>query len=145
MIAHPGGRPTIYSQDLAEKICEIIASHANGLHELHDLYNDFPTPRTIQIWNYRHPEFFRMFQKAKSCQSHILMDKCLTIANRDEKPDEQDSLTKISRDRVKIAAYSQQAGRLNNSHYGDKKEVTHNGTIEHTESSIRNADSQYQY
>ena len=118
-MANTGGRPTIYSDELVDYVCGLIATHCMGLHGLYAEYTDFPHPRTIQFWVYKYPEFLRKYLEAKSAQSHILLDNTIDIANYNT----DDSLLKINRDKLIIDTYKFNATRLNRRDYGDKTQI----------------------
>lgn len=132
-MAHPGGRPTIYSKEMAEKVCTAIASHAMGYEKLSEKYPELPCEQTIQNWIHKHFEFLGLYLQAKEAQSHILLDKTIDIANRDQY--EEDSLLKINRDKLKIDTFKFNAVRLNTKHYGDKKQI--DATVEAHEKTIK--------
>ena len=119
-MAHPGGRPTIYSEEMVDKVCGAIASHSLGYERLSNLYDYLPCEATIQNWIAKYPEFLGRYLQAKRVQSHLLLDKTISIANGNE--DEEDTLIKINRDKLKIDTYKFNAVRLNPMDYGERKE-----------------------
>lgn len=73
-MAHPGGRPTKYSPELAKLICERIATNPVGWSTLEKLYPDMPNYSTVKAWRNAMPEFSKMYLEAKSFQSMILVE-----------------------------------------------------------------------
>ena len=78
------GRPTDYTQELAERICEEISVSVEGLESICSRIDDFPDPRTVYRWLVKHPEFSQMYARAKQYQVQILADQIHTIADTTE-------------------------------------------------------------
>ena len=76
------GRPTIYSPELAQAICERIF---NG-EGLAGICRDpaMPARRTVHYWLTRHAEFLHMYKWACALRSDLLMDEILEIADGTE-------------------------------------------------------------
>ncbi len=118
------GRPTKYTPDLAQEICEVIASHPNGLTKLCNERPHWPAAANIFIWLRRHPEFREQYTQAKVDQidsSINLMQEML-----DEPHHYEDERGKpridVSLLRVKYDAIKWQASKLQPKQYGDIKE-----------------------
>jgi len=75
------GRPTLYTPELAHKICTLIANTEMGLHRLHKAYEWFPDPSTILDWLANHPEFSLRYTQAKDLQAEFMGDNCLVISD----------------------------------------------------------------
>lgn len=67
-LAHAGGRPSDYTPELGEAVCEAIANSSKGLHRLFDDDPDFPSVATIYNWKDAHPEFLERYVRAKEMQ-----------------------------------------------------------------------------
>lgn len=68
-----GGRPTTYTPELGDLVCELVSTHDCGLEELCETYKDImPAWRTIYQWRWKQPEFAQKYNEAKR-QQHILM------------------------------------------------------------------------
>lgn len=78
---HAGGRPTIFSAELADKICKEIAQSEKGLHRLHRELDWFPNPSTIMDWLSDNPKFSAQYARAKSLQADFMGDSLLPIAD----------------------------------------------------------------
>jgi len=77
------GRPSIYSKELADRICELIATHPIGLVSLCELYPDLPSPSTIRKW-IREPEkadFLHQYEIALFMRADNLFDEIIEIAD----------------------------------------------------------------
>ncbi len=80
-MAHPGGRPTKYTEEMAELICERVATHDMGLRRLTDMYDDMPDKVTINIWRRKHEKFRSQYAQAKCEQLEFLTEDILEIAD----------------------------------------------------------------
>ena len=56
-----GGRPATYSEELADLICERIATHDIGLKRICAMYDDMPPVRTIMLWRFNNSDFADKF------------------------------------------------------------------------------------
>lgn len=77
-----GGRPTTYNDEIAARICELVATHECGLKKLVAMYDDLPAVSTINLWRFKHEEFSAQYHDAKRCQIDLI------IENSDEMMDE---------------------------------------------------------
>jgi hypothetical protein len=71
------GRPTIYNEELANLICERVASHGCGLNELCKKFSDMPNPDTIYSWRAKYEHFSESFLAARKIQGHALFETSL--------------------------------------------------------------------
>ncbi len=74
-------RPTEYNPELAELICERVATHDVGLRRLTDMYDDLPDKVTINIWRRKHPEFRSLYAQAKCEQIEFLTEDIVEMAD----------------------------------------------------------------
>ena len=134
----PGGRPTIYTEELADRICEAIATSSVGLQRICDANPDFPGRTTILLWTYRHPEFLNKYMQARKNQAHSLMESTLEVANDDD----ADTLIKINRARLKVDVYKYASLKLDPATYGER--LDHKVSVrDESERKIRDAEKQY--
>jgi hypothetical protein len=112
-LKHPGGRPSDYNHEIADLICERIATHDCGLPRLCKMYDDMPSEPTIQRWRYKHPEFCTKYAQAKMKQADLLAEQCLEISDVSS-PEE----VQVSRLRVDTRKWL--ASKLLPKQYGDK-------------------------
>lgn len=75
------GRPTDYTPELAELICERIATHSIGLKKLCEMYDDMPEKITIRRWCIKDPQFRSQYAQAKALQIETLIDEIIEIAD----------------------------------------------------------------
>ena len=59
-------RPVAFSPEVAEAVCEAVASTARGLSYLCAHNFGFPTERTVNRWLQQNPEFRADFDAVKS-------------------------------------------------------------------------------
>jgi len=124
------GRPSIYSDELAQEICEAIATNTVGLDRICNEKPHFPERSTIYKWMMTDEKFFNMYAKAKKIQAELLLDKSMSVACEDDIFDnlgKEDSLIKINRARLKIDTFKFCAVKLNPDRFADrqKTENTH--------------------
>ena len=81
MIKDKIGRPSVYSIELANLICERIAVHSGSLGKLCSHYEDLPDKVTICRWRHKHPEFAELYRQAKISQIEVIVDEILEIAD----------------------------------------------------------------
>ena len=74
-----GGRPTDYTEELAQRICEAVATTPRGLDYICEQNPDFPNQNTIYKWRYRHLQFSENYRKAKCAQAEIMAEKMDTL------------------------------------------------------------------
>ncbi len=75
------GRPTIYSDELAQEICSTIACQSRGLTYLCSKNPHWPERTTIFQWRLDKPDFSNLYDKAKYAQAESLADEMLDIAD----------------------------------------------------------------
>lgn len=134
-----GGRPTDYCPESVEIVCQLIATNAKGMRQLSKENPEMPGYATIKTWIRKYPEFRALYLQAKELQSHILMDATLDVANRDE--EEEDTLLKVNRDKLKIDTYKYNAMKLNVKYYSDRRE--HNVTVTESNKTVNDTRSNY--
>lgn len=88
------GRPTDYTQELGDLICELVSSTTYGLQKLCTLYPELPDKVTVNRWRHRFPEFRTQYAQAKCEQADLLAEECLDIADDDT----FDTVTKYNKD-----------------------------------------------
>lgn len=80
MAKGPGGRPTAYTPELGDLICEGV-SRKKALAKLCDSNDSLPTPKTVYNWLRSHEEFLQNYTRAKEDQADYLVEECLDIAD----------------------------------------------------------------
>ncbi|HEY2857073.1 MAG TPA: hypothetical protein VGJ21_01490 [Terracidiphilus sp.] len=75
-----GGRPSIYSSELAQRICDELASSSKSLRAI-CLQPGMPVRSTIYLWLDEYPEFHKMITRARDEQLEAIADEMLQIAD----------------------------------------------------------------
>ncbi|RUR11285.1 terminase small subunit-like protein [Legionella septentrionalis] len=124
------GRPTKYSPDIANKICEAIASNGKGVKKLCEENPDWPNKDTIFTWLKKYPEFSDQYARAKRCQVEVLADDILDIADDDSSDNLINdhgkmvcNLEFIARSRLRIDTRKWLASKLVPKTYGEPRQL----------------------
>jgi hypothetical protein len=106
------GRPSIYSEELANTLCRrlVEGESLNAICKTEGM----PGISTVFRWLGENPAFRDKYTRAKSEQADTLADEILSIA--DEEPD-------ANRARVRIDARKWVAAKLKPKSYGEKLEL----------------------
>lgn len=130
------GRPTDYSQELADYICERI-SDGESLRAICES-DDMPNRATVFRWLGKHQEFSDQYARAREEQAEALADEIVSIA--DQMPPITDNGSTdsghVSWQKNRVEARKWVASKLKPKKYGDKvqQEVSgpNGGPIEST-------------
>src|SRR3990167_3897356 len=124
------GRPTKFTQKLADLICQRVATHNIGLIRLCTKFDDMPNKDTINEWRYKYPDFSAQYAQAKIFQIETLIDEIIDIADnstQDEIINDQGvrvcNSEFIARSRLRIDTRKWLAAKLCPRLYGDKEEL----------------------
>ena len=127
-IKNKPGRPTRYTPELANEICNSIASSSKGTKKLCKENQHWPCQDTLFAWLKNHPEFSEQYARAKRCQIEVFIDEILDIADdssQDEVINEQGSVICnsefIARSRLRIDTRKWLAAKLVPKVYGTPK------------------------
>ena len=126
------GRPTDYTEELANDICVEISTTAKGLHiickELGIGYT------TVKRWIIEKEEFRAKYVRAKEEQAEHLAEEMLEIADDsngdtliNDKGEEKVNNEWVQRSRLRIDTRKWIASKLLPKKYGDKLDLTTNG------------------
>jgi len=122
------GRPTGYTPELANEICDSIASSSKGTKKLCKENQHWPCQDTLFTWLKKHTEFSEQYAQAKRCQIEVFIDEILDIADdssQDEVINEQGSIVCnsefIARSRLRIDTRKWLAAKLVPKIYGASK------------------------
>lgn len=134
------GRPSDFTLDLAEEICEALASTPRGLDWICARNEGFPSARTVNRWLAVHEEFRQNYAHARERQADLLFDECLEIADdtssdtkmvgREGAETEACDSEWISRSKLRVDTRKWMAGKLAPKKYGDKVDVNHTGAVD---------------
>lgn len=73
------GRPTKYSLELCESICERLSTTKRGLEDI-CTDADMPGKSTVWRWIGKYPDFWEMYARARKFQTEIMFDEMRQIA-----------------------------------------------------------------
>lgn len=76
-----GGRPTIYTDETAEKIYKAISTTKYGIKYLCKHNPDFPALDTVYMWIARNDKFSELYYKAKRNQMNFHAEELIAIAD----------------------------------------------------------------
>ena len=76
-----GGRPTKYTEELALRICEALATSTESYEKICIQNPDFPDRSIMRLWRYKHENFAHMYMQARACQSDLFIEELLEIAD----------------------------------------------------------------
>ena len=128
------GRPSSFTQDIADRICEGIAD-GKSLRSLCE-GDDMPAKSSVFKWLSLHKEFADQYARAREAQADALFDDILTIADdgrndsyTDEDGNERTNQDVIARSRLRVDARKWMAGKLRPKVYGEKIQTEHSGEM----------------
>lgn len=118
----PAGRPTDYTEELANSFCSELAL-GNSLRSV-CARDEFPSHQSIYTWLNKYPQFLEQYTRAKSDSGDADADRIEEIAEKvlDGSLDPQAA-------RVAIDAYKWTAGKKRPKKYGDKLHTEHSGEV----------------
>lgn len=114
---NPGGRPSDYTEELADAICERI-SNGESLKHITD-GDDMPSRVTVHAWLIKYPEFLNKYESAREMQADVFADEMDDIA--------KDSSLDVQRARLIIDTRKWTSSKLRPKKYGDKIDMTTGG------------------
>lgn len=127
------GQPTLYSLEIAEKICTLISTSTLGTKRLCEENEWMPCYATIKNWLKTHEAFLAMYTRAKDDQADILVEEMLEIADNKTEDiisgqfgDSGNSVA-VQRARLQIDTRKFIASKLKPKKYGDKLDLTTDG------------------
>lgn len=107
-------RPSEYSEEIADKICELIID-GYSMIKICDM-DGMPHRITVMRWLEKYPDFATRHAYARELQGDFMDDRILDVADHT-------TAETAAADRVKIAAYQWRAAKLRPKKYGDKLQV----------------------
>jgi hypothetical protein len=104
------GRPSLYTQELADNICERLMEGQTLIQICQD--EAMPALRTVLRWEIEKPEFGQVSARARRHGTDVLAEQCISIAD-DPNIDPHDK-------RVRIDTRLRLIGKWNARKYGDR-------------------------
>lgn len=127
-----GGRPTKYSQELADKICTTISTSNRSMRNICKDLNI--SVASVLNWLNDNTEFLAQYTRAKELQADWLADEMMEIADdsardtmtviKNGKKVEVENTEWVNRSKLRIETRKWIASKLKPKKYGDKQEVT---------------------
>lgn len=124
------GRPTIYSKEIADIICNRIA---NG-ESLRKICEDegLPEARTVHYWllDPEKKEFFQQYAKAREIQAEQLFDELLEIADQSSDVivgDDKSDNARVQSSKLKVDTRKWYLSKVLPKKFGEKVDVTSGG------------------
>lgn len=128
------GRPSLYSQELTDRICERLAQGESLREICRDV--DMPDRITVLRWLRKYPLFRNQYAEARDDQADYMADEILDIADNsandymvrqraDGSEDEAVNHDNINRSRLRVDARKWLMARLAPHKYGDRQVVDH--------------------
>ena len=125
------GRPTIYSQELADKICAQLAE-GMSLRSV-CLSEDMPDKSTVFNWLRTKPEFVDQYARAKEesadAQNEILLDLGDEAIGLAQQVDSKASNAVVQAVKLKADNLKWVMSKMKPKKYGDKLDVTSDGKV----------------
>lgn len=126
------GRPSLYSEELVDRICEKIATSNKGLHSIIAENEDFPSFGTVFSWLGQADKkyFLDKYTHARELQAEFMADEMIKIAD-DSSNDtvetefgEKENKEWTNRSRLRVETRKWIASKLKPKVYGDKIDIT---------------------
>lgn len=140
------GRPSDYSQEVADAICERIAD-GQSLRTI-CAADEMPNKSTVFRWLAVNEAFRDQYARARESQADALFDEILEIADdgTNDYAEGRNGETvvnneAIGRSRLRVDARKWMAGKLRPKVYGDKLDLAHSGGVEITRVTRRVVDA----
>jgi hypothetical protein len=135
------GRPTIYSQELADKICAELAL-GKSLRSVCKS-DDTPEISTVFRWLREKEDFSKQYAKAKEESADALLEETMDIAddgsndwmqsNDPENAGYKQNGEAIQRSRLRVDVRKWAMSKLKPKKYGERVHTEHSGTIHTTD------------
>ena len=130
------GRPSSFTQEIADAICEGIAEGRS----LRDICDEPGMPNKATVFRWLADDAYMLFRdqytRAREAQADVLFDDILQIADDgkrdtyiDADGNERTDQDVIARSRLRVDARKWMAGKLRPKVYGDKIQTEHSGEM----------------
>lgn len=126
---HAGGRPPIYTKELAELLCEFLAQGMSLRSACKE--KGMPAVRTVFGWMRDHPEFLPLYARAKEEAADAMAEEINDIADdaltEASKGDPKSSNARVAAMKLRIDTRRWYMAKFKPKKYGDKIDVTSDG------------------
>jgi hypothetical protein len=119
------GRPTKYTFELAQQVCEVVASSPKSLAALCREREDWPDVTRLFVWINRYPEFKAIYTRARENQVDVSVDHIQDIVDQPHIYVDKDGVERVDVNllKVKMDEAKWRASKLNRVKYGDAREA----------------------
>ena len=122
------GRPSTYTHQMGDRICELVATNTCGLDELCEKYPELPVESTVRLWRFRHADFSTKYAQAKMFQAELLAEQIHKISNNplmyhDAEGNERVDSGSVALARLRVDSIKWHASKLAPKIYGDRQVI----------------------
>jgi len=126
------GRPSLYSEELVDRICEKISTSSKGLHSIISENEGFPSFGTVFKW-LSEPDkkyFVDKYAHARELQAEFMADEMIRIADDSSNDTEEtefgvrENKEWTNRSKLRVETRKWIASKLKPKVYGDKLDIT---------------------
>jgi len=122
------GRPTAYTPELAERICDLVASTDEGLDHICAQQDGLPEPTTIYQWRRKYPDFSQKYLQAKQLQGEMFAEGTIRIAKQkatyfDGEGNERVDPGHVAWQKLNVNTRQWHASKLAPKIYGDQRQI----------------------
>ena len=129
------GRPSTYSEAMADAICERLAMGESLRSICRD--ESMPAMSTVFKWLTQQEAFVEQYAHAREEQAEALADEIVAIADEAEVVTKHEGeevrlaldATGVARNRLRVDARKWAASKLKPKKYGDRVQTEHSGTV----------------
>jgi len=136
MQANQPGRQSMYTDELAQAICDKIAVCTDSLKDILASNPEWPCSETIYTWIYKNKQFSEMYARAKRAQAQRMVEELDQIANdklyyEDDKGNKRVDSGYSQSQRLIADTRKWIACKLIPKVYGDKQQIEQTVTVKH--------------
>ena len=130
------GRPTLYSEELADRICEEIATNTSSLQRICESNPDFPQFKTIFKWLHEKDKeyFIDKYAHAKKMQADLMVEELTDISDNgqtdyyvDDKGNFKVDHENIQRSKLRVDTRKWIASKILPKKFGERLDLTTGG------------------
>ena len=121
-----GAPAWVYTQEVADEICEKVATTTDGLDTMLRKHAHLPGKDTIRKWRFQYPNFSAQYRDAKRLQAELMAEDIIQISDDglndtyvDAKGNTVTDQDVIQRSKLRVDARKWVAARLLPKIYGD--------------------------